>query len=173
MILFVRNTAPNRAMRAEAGFTLIELMVAVAIFAVGLLGLAALQGEGLRYNGSAYERSQAVILAADMADRIRASVEPTWANPPLYNGMAGGFNNPVPFATCINAKPGCTPAVMAAADLSEWVTSITQALPQGSGSVVCNPNGAPCVANTGSVFRITVSWNGRFGPKSHQITVQP
>jgi len=55
------------------GFTLIEALIAVVILAIGLLGIAGLQATNLKNNQSAYNRSQATLLAYDMADRIRAN----------------------------------------------------------------------------------------------------
>ena len=55
------------------GFTMVELLVAVLVLSIGLLGLAGLQAAGLRNNQSAYLRSQATILAYDVADRMRAT----------------------------------------------------------------------------------------------------
>ena len=55
------------------GFTLVEVLVALVIFAVGLLGIAALHIEGLNAGRTALNRTQAVALASDLADRIRAN----------------------------------------------------------------------------------------------------
>ena len=57
----------------NAGFTLIEVLIAMLVLAVGLLGLAGLQATSLRNNQSAYNRSQATQLAYDLADRMRAN----------------------------------------------------------------------------------------------------
>ena len=60
--------------RASGGFTLIEIMVALLIFSIGLLGLAMLQATGLKFNTDSYARTQATILAYDLIDRMRANV---------------------------------------------------------------------------------------------------
>lgn len=57
---------------AHGGFSLVEVLVAVLVLSVGLLGLAALQTRGLRANDSARIRTQVVIAAYDLADRLRA-----------------------------------------------------------------------------------------------------
>ena len=59
--------------RINDGFTLIEVLVALLILAVGLLGIAALQFKGMRYSNDAFMRSQITFLAYDIADRIRAN----------------------------------------------------------------------------------------------------
>ena len=60
-------------MNKNTGFTLIEVLIAMIILAVGLLGLAGLQATSLRNNQSAYNRSVATQLAYDIADRMRAN----------------------------------------------------------------------------------------------------
>lgn len=57
----------------NAGFSLIEVLVTILILMVGLLGLAGLQGRAVTSQMEAYQRSQALILMKDMADRINAN----------------------------------------------------------------------------------------------------
>ncbi|MEJ2108263.1 MAG: type IV pilus modification protein PilV [Acidiferrobacteraceae bacterium] len=59
-------------MTNQRGFTLTEVLIAVLVLAVGLLGLAGLQLAGMKSNHSAYLRSQATIVAYDLLDRMRA-----------------------------------------------------------------------------------------------------
>lgn len=59
----------------QRGFSLMEVLVAVMVLAIGLLGLAALQTQGIRFNQDAYTRSQATMLAFDIMDRMRANRE--------------------------------------------------------------------------------------------------
>ena len=149
-------------LESDKGFTLIELMVAMTIFAFGMLGLAALQGIGLKYNSNAYERSQAVIFASDMADRIRASIDGTGVSFTNYNGIVSPAVAPAP-ATCTGAGNACTAAEMAAVDGFEWLTSVAQTLPSGTGTVACAT----------PTCTITVGWTGRFGASSHVLVVRP
>lgn len=55
----------------QSGFTLIEVMVAMVILAVGLLGMASLMARSQQSNESAYSRSQATLLAYDIVERMR------------------------------------------------------------------------------------------------------
>ncbi|MDI9239897.1 type IV pilus modification protein PilV [Lysobacter sp. LF1] len=59
--------------RLAKGASLLEVLVAVLVLAVGLLGVAALQATALRNNQSSYERSEAVILSYAMFDVLRAN----------------------------------------------------------------------------------------------------
>ncbi|MGY2376898.1 type IV pilus modification protein PilV [Pseudomonas sp. SDO524_S393] len=68
------NTLFTRALpRCQTGMTLIEVLVAVLILAVGLLGTAAIQLNALKYTDSSRMTSQASFIAYDMLDRIRAN----------------------------------------------------------------------------------------------------
>ena len=142
----------------QRGFTLIEVLVAVLVLSIGLLGLAALQTSGLGMNHSAYLRSQATILAADMADRMRANQDAVDAD--KYNGTANAH------AGC-STTGGCSSTQMAENDVDQWRTNITAALPEGTG-IVC-PDSSPndgtditaanngCEA-TGNVYAVKIWW---------------
>lgn len=56
-----------------SGFALVEVLVSMAVLAIGLLGLAALQMTGLKAAHSTNQRSQASVFAYEMADRLRAN----------------------------------------------------------------------------------------------------
>lgn len=101
---------------AQSGFTLIEILVAVLVLSIGLLGLAGLQATALRNNTSASERSQATFLAYDIIDRMRA-------NPSAFD--AGNYDNaygtaPTGATNCQTTVASCTAAQMAAFDLDQW-----------------------------------------------------
>jgi len=69
----VRGNAVTGPRRADvAGFSLVEVLVAVLVLTIGLLGLAALQITGVRANDSAELRTTATLAAHDVADRVRA-----------------------------------------------------------------------------------------------------
>lgn len=71
-----RATIRHSPHRHPRGFTLLEVLVALIILSVGLLGLANLQILGLRSSQGAFQRSQATILAEEMAERMQANVNP-------------------------------------------------------------------------------------------------
>lgn len=149
------NTLPS--ISRSQGFTLVEVLIAVLVLAIGLLGLAGLQVTGLRNNQSAYYRSQATQLAYDMADRMRA-------NP---DGMTNGeYDNPtaVEAAACLTLA-GCSSAQMAGNDAFEWNTILADRLPLGVG-VVCidgTPSdgtaAAPACDGVGNVYAVKIWWD--------------
>jgi len=127
----------------QSGFTLLEVLVAIVVISLGLLGLAGLQAATLRNNQIAYYRGIAIQQTYDMADRIHAN---------QAGVTAGAYNN---LTATIPTDPDCvtntcTAANMAVADHSQWNNNNARMLPAGTGTVVAAGGGA---------FDITVSWN--------------
>lgn len=60
-------------LKAQKGMTMLEVLIAVMVLSVGLLGVAGLQTTNLRNSQSAHQRTMAVLLASGMAERIRAN----------------------------------------------------------------------------------------------------
>lgn len=111
----------------ERGYTLIEVLVALLLTSLGLMGMAGLQVVSLKQNQSAYMRSQATILAYDIIDRMRANVAA------VENGnyfLASGTED----SDC-ETTAGCTDAEMAAHDVFRWQARLAEELPLGSGLV--------------------------------------
>jgi type IV pilus assembly protein PilV len=156
----MRSTRPFPSLRLdqERGFTLIEVLVTVIILAIGLLGLAGLQLNGLRYTHSAYQRSQATILGNDIIDRMR--VNRLVAEAGTYNIAIGA----APASTsCLGTGANCNPAALANADLSEWKQSLAAVLPLGDGAITQN----------GGRFTITIQWDDSRGAEAAKsLTVE-
>ena len=147
------NTFPK-----QTGFTLVEALVALVILSIGMLGVAALYVESLQAGRVAQSRTQAVNLAGDMADRIRA-------NPTALAAYGGpGLNNGCSGAAAVN----CTPAQLAAHDVFLWQTDAANMLPAGAGAVAFNGATLP------STYTITLSWSevGSAVPIVYALTVQ-
>lgn len=133
--------------RGSSGFTLVEVLVALVIFAVGLLGIAALHIESLNAGRTALNRTQAVELASDLADRIRANREACTVGTATceYESDTGAVT-----AAC-ETTAGCTPAELAATDVFRWRAIGATQLP-GFDAAVEWTEGTP------NVFVITVEW---------------
>lgn len=152
-----------RGRGASPGFSLLEVLVAVLVLSIGLLGVAALQALSLRYNHEAYLRGQAVLLAYDMADRMRANSSAFSSTTSTYITATAADNGCTQTATADAAS--CTSAQIAAHDLQEWNGSLASLLPSGAG-VICKdatPNdgasaAVPACSNTGSDYAVKVFW---------------
>ena len=127
----------------QQGFTLLEAMVALVVFSVGLLGLGALQLAGMGNNQAAMQQSIATHLAYDMAERIRSNAAGRKAN--LYDDFTALPNNP----NLCTMTEGCTPARVATTDNFQWQTDISNMLFGGRGQV----------QGDGTEFTITVRWD--------------
>jgi type IV pilus modification protein PilV len=155
------------------GFSLIEVLVAVLVMGIGVLGVSALQMVSLQNNRGALERAEAVHLAYDMMDRIRANPMGVPAGA-AYGGLAIGKEPPAATNCLANT---CTEAQMVAFDQASWkcllgehnANDVCQALrnagalpaetaqpglPGGDGSIVVVGGGVA------GVLQITVQWRG-------------
>lgn len=134
--------------KKSSGFTLLEVLIAVLILSVGLLALASLQTRGLATGHNAYLRSQAVVLARDMAERIRANNDyaiETEGN--ITTEYTIDFDSTPSTQDCVNAV--CTPEQIASYDINQWLTTLANALPSGDGQI----------SKAGLNYQITVQWN--------------
>ena len=130
------------------GFSLIEVLVTIMILMVGLLGLAALQTNATVAEMEAYQRSQALVLAQDLADRISAN-----------KGKAAEYvKNDIGLATDI-----CDGKTGSALDLCEWGNQLAGAAEvTADGAKVGAMLGARgCVTSpSANVYMVTVVWQG-------------
>jgi type IV pilus assembly protein PilV len=131
----------------EDGFTLVEVLVALVIFAVGLLGIAALHIESLNAGRTALNRTQAVALASDLADRIRANREACTPS----SGTCEYESDPGAVTAACENTTGCTPAQLAATDIFRWRAIGAAQLPGFDATV-------DWTAGTPNVYLITVEW---------------
>jgi len=132
----------------QHGVSLIEVLVAVMIFSIGLIGLAGLLIMATHSNQAAYLRTQVTFLAQNMADRMSANPMAVWDG--TYNSTSYPVTSAVP-TTCTSAAP-CTPDELATYDMQMWSTQLTTFLPSASASITCsaaNAGFAPTSAQYG------------------------
>lgn len=135
----------------QNGFTLLEVMIALVIFSIGLLGLAGLQSAGMRNNQISYSRTYATQLAYDLADRIRNNNPDTAVID--YSTIAP---NNIP--NCLTNVAGCTAAQMAAFDLYEWNTMINDPM-NPNASPLKNATGFIALNNATNTYTISIGWD--------------
>ncbi len=166
------------------GVTLIEVLVAIVITSIGILGFASLQFLGLNSNQSAYYRSQASFIASDLSERMRANIDGMNANSYApFDSSAIIACNAVPANFCDERNDGTAIVVAEACDATqrashdlfvatcgyssneysnpaEKTSFINDLLPNGSITVACidsvTTDVDPCTDF--SDHTITVSW---------------
>jgi len=136
----VRLPSPPRAQR---GLTLIEVLIAVVVLGLGLLGLALLQTTTLRMIQSSNQRTIATELAYDALDAVRAGGRPFIS---LYSVAAGGVAAP---AGCAFAPVDLQPASV----IARWQCRVATELPGGTGGIALTSPGTGTATVT-----ITVAW---------------
>ncbi|HEY8857175.1 MAG TPA: type IV pilus modification protein PilV [Rugosibacter sp.] len=170
----------NSMRTTQAGFSLLEVLITMAVLAVGLLGLAGLQGRGINAETESFSRGQAMMLANELADRMGANLAELKTSTSASTGynQQDGSSAKIIFGTsyandCITvgnntstlqAQCCATKTSMAARDLCEWdlaLKGIAESTASGGkmggmsdarGCVFLAPNGE---------FEVDVVWKSR------------
>jgi len=141
-----------RAPRGQAGFSMIEALVAILVLSFGLLALAGFQLRVLSDSVGASNQNIAAQLAGDMADRIRANPVTGAAStsPYVADWTAADATEPTP--SCAGAKASCTAAQLATHDLWAWKHRVASALPGGVANVQSNKD-------VGGLLFVHIAWD--------------
>lgn len=142
----------RRRLRAQRGFSMIEVLVTMMIIALALLGAAGLQANALRINQGGQSRVQAVFLAADLAERMEANRAGAVAG--LYAVAKSSTPSDSDSGSACDSS-ACTPSQLADFDLSQWEYAVSQTLPKGSWTVTHSTTGNP------STYTIVIGWVDR------------
>ncbi|WP_243041620.1 type IV pilus modification protein PilV [Dyella sedimenti] len=145
----------------QRGLSLIEVLVAVLIFSIGLVGMAGLLLMATRSNQAAYIRTQVTFLAQNMADRMHANPVGVWH---------GKYNVSFPNTTTqtCDKTTGCTPDQLANYDIQVWNSQLASFLPASTASINCDQTGAGFTPSLdqqsmgppyGGNCHMTVSWS--------------
>jgi len=121
----------------ESGFSMIEVLIALFVVTVGLLGIAALQLTSLRFSHNSHGRSQATFLAADIVERMRANT---------IQSKTGAYN------VTIGSMGSCDG--VCSTDLQQWKASLAYLLPAGDGAIEVS----------GNYLTVTIQWNEQDTP---------
>jgi type IV pilus assembly protein PilV len=146
------NMRPSSRLQRSRGVTLIEVLVALVIVAVGLLGLAGLQVRGLSIQKDAHGRAIATQLALDLADRMRANRVPGTLTPPAGYAFTSAYATALPTASTDCATGVCNEAQQAEFDRAFWLARVSQALPGGWAHV------EPIAGSGNRAWNVTLLW---------------
>lgn len=133
----------------KRGFTLLEVLIALLVLSIGLLGLAALQTVGLRSSQMAAQRTLVSQYTYSIADRMRANPDGLSTVNRYY---VIGADDPTPRITTNCDTTACTTEQLATFDLAHWRTGVNS-LPGGKSRI------NQSVVNGVTVHTITVHWN--------------
>jgi type IV pilus assembly protein PilV len=130
-----RSTMQVRSAATAAGFTLLEVMIAFFLIAIGLMGLFTLQAKAHRAELESYERVQALVLIQDMVDRMNANRTDAFAQAYVTASPVGGGG----------ALTDCTGKTGAALDLCEWGNFLNGSVETSASSACDTTSGTGCV----------------------------
>lgn len=130
--------------RRQSGFSMIEVLVAVLVLALGLLGFALLQTMNLRFTQSANYRTEATNLAYDLLDQMRANRFQAGQ----YSGASGADFAPNSLAYAPCTRPVAAAATIAA-NITRWQCQVVEALGPTAGAGVTYADG---------VVQVTITW---------------
>ena len=120
---------------SQRGVSLLEILIAVLVLAIGVLGAASLQLNAVRYSASAAHTTHASFIAYDMLDRMRANAD-------NLGSYAGSVSGPCD-------ADAAAPATVMASDLADFAHAITCQLPSGEASIRV----------TADTATVTISWS--------------
>lgn len=152
------------AVSKACGFSLIEALVTVLVFSIGMLGVAGLQLTAKKANYEAVQRTTATLLAEDMIERLRANA--SQLSYFVGKEVTGSTISSEPTPTCTSTSL-CTPAQLAAHDLWEWEQMLAGASERLGGTTtntggLLEPTGCITSAAGGGagIYTVAIAWRG-------------
>lgn len=141
-------------MMTDAGFSLIEAMVAMIVFAIGMIGIARMLLISHKSHASSYLRQQAVQSAYNIIDNIRANRNAAINGSYNVSNVVSSGTPSLPSSPSTKCNAGaCTTTQLAAYDTWDWLTNNVATLPNGAGAITTTTSGK----NT--LVTITVQWS--------------
>jgi len=136
----VRLCAPQQA---QQGATLLEILIALLVLSVGLLGMAALQARAIKGNVSAGQKTQAVVYAQYMLDAMRVDRE---------RAKGGDYNT--------GSARVCNPTAFGGTSLadntrSQWLADMKSSIGRPDDTTTC----ARIACNADYECTVTVEWD--------------
>lgn len=152
------RTGPANSRRRQGGVGMIEVMIALLVFAVGMMGMIAMQLGAKRASYEATQRSLATSLSRDILERMRSN--PAALDNYVVNEIS---SQSTPATNCSNVD--CTPQQLAAYDLWDWTEVLrgtNEKVTIGSDTVetggLLNP--MACITNTNGNVKVAIVWQG-------------
>lgn len=155
----------HRLKNRQFGVGMVEVLVAVVVLSVGMLGVASLYVTTMQAKTTSQSRMKAVNLAYDIADRIRA-------NPNAAAAYVLTASGATPAQDC--ATVNCNAAQMAASDLDQWDALISSPITGLPGTVSRSITRTDAAGTTPAFYTITLNWNEpNSGTLEYVLQVRP
>lgn len=145
----------------QRGVSLIEVLVAIVVFSIGVLGLALMQVKGAQFTKEAGSRSNVIVQVRSLIDAMRAN--PVAAKGPIKAAdQSAPTASECPYcydgtATLAECTASCTPETSANSDLFKWVDRLKKAAPSAMGS---GPKASVTWDPNIGMYVITATWSG-------------
>lgn len=151
------------AQSKQRGVGLIEVLIAVLVFALGILGMASMQVNAKRTSYDALQRSMATSLTRDIVERMRSNPSPTsLAIFGGVNNLGGGTVASEPSPNCKDNP--CTPEQLARHDIWEWEQALdgaSETLGTSKAGGLVSPKA--CISHNAGVVKVAIAWKGYGG----------
>ena len=163
----------NNFLKQYAGFTLMEVLIALAVLSIGLLGMAGMQLYSMKSSHNAYLQSQASYFAYDLIDKMRAN--PVGFNNGNYDTtMSAGPVTAPP--DCQSTTSTCSPDQLAIFELAQWKCSLgSYENDSNCGALSMTsilPNGDGEVARNGDDVTVTIQWGAGANQESIMVMAE-
>jgi len=149
----------HAAHEQQQGASLIEVLVAIVVLSIGLLGIAGLQAATTKYKINTWSRSSATQLVSDLSERIRINPDVAGSNfttgvtaassYTLSTSWAAQATLPTIAKDCGKQSIACTTTERAAYDMAYWQKRVRDLLPQGAANVAGDKRNG---------FQVTLMW---------------
>jgi type IV pilus assembly protein PilV len=151
--------------RHRQGFSLIEALVTLVIFAIGMMAIARMLLISHRTNTSNYLRQQAVQSAYDIIDRMRANRQASLNGSYVVSNIVTTGTPTQPSSPSTNCdSTACTTTQLATYDVWYWLAKDVAQMPNGCGAVVTALSGSD------TIVTVTVQWDDSLAQKTFGVT---
>lgn len=137
-----RTSFMSSQRKSQRGITMVEVLVAMLIFAIGLLGVAGMQSLALKSTDNSNTRSLVNIHAYEIVERMRANMAAV---------QDGQYDSITAVSGATNCLPSCSQAELAAWDSDEWLQNLQADIPSATGSV----------SYANGIATVTINWTER------------
>lgn len=170
--------------RRVRGFSLMEVMVALVVSTIGLLGLAKMEALAMSSTGVASSRSLAAIEASSLAAAMHANPGYWQAGTAPASILISGTATTNPYAASpactLTGTSSCTPQAMANNDLNQWAGAVSQVLPGYLATISCSQANFPVTCTiqlqwteNGVAVNAQQTQMGSLVPAQYILFVQP